>query len=183
MFLASTEAAQPVIAALGALMILLLCMLEYRFSKKRRAVVYWAKEPQLPDQRQEEGGLEGESQLMMQQLTAYCLSRPGAVKDFPFGPEPLVAKVGGKMFALIAGSSISLKCDPFIAANLREQHEAVTPGYHLNKKHWNSVHIDGSIPLDELKEMVDHSYYLVVGRLTKAQREQVALAAGSLRKK
>lgn len=121
---------------------------------------------------------------MYNHLITYCLSHKGAVKDYPFGPEPLVMKVGGKMFALISDAGdqdvvhISLKCDPVVAANLREQHECVQPGYHLNKKHWNTVIVDGSLPTDDLHAMIDHSYNLVLGSLTKAARESVLLRIG-----
>ncbi|WP_438448722.1 MmcQ/YjbR family DNA-binding protein [Gorillibacterium sp. sgz5001074] len=112
--------------------------------------------------------------MQQHRLTAYCLTKRGAADDYPFGPHPLVMKVGGKMFALIAGSGedlqISLKCDPFIAENLREQHDCVRPGYHLNKKHWNTVTVDGSMPEEELQAMIDHSYDLVVRSLPKAKR-------------
>ncbi|MBA9084900.1 putative DNA-binding protein (MmcQ/YjbR family) [Fontibacillus solani] len=121
---------------------------------------------------------------MYNKLIAYCLSHKRAVQDYPFGPDLLVMKVGGKMFALIsvpadqAAVRISLKCDPVIAANLREQHECVQPGYHLNKKHWNTVIADGSLPMDDLKAMIEHSYNLVLGSLTKATRESVLLRIG-----
>ncbi|MFC4100824.1 MmcQ/YjbR family DNA-binding protein [Paenibacillus xanthanilyticus] len=113
----------------------------------------------------------------MQAIIDYCKRKKAAVEDYPFGPEPLVMKVGGKMFALISDSSIALKCDPAIAENLREQHEAVKPGYHLNKKHWNTVLVDGSLDDDEIFAMIDHSYALVVSKLTKAERERVEQAA------
>lgn len=109
-------------------------------------------------------------------LIAYCFSKKGATEDYPFGPEPLVMKVGGKMFALISKSgekqisSISLKCDPVIAENLREQHSAVLPGYHLNKKHWNTVNIDGTLTFSDLHDMIDHSYDLVLNSLPKSLR-------------
>lgn len=121
---------------------------------------------------------------MYSKLITYCLSQKGAIQDYPFGPDPLVMKVGGKMFALItvpgdeAAVRISLKCDPVIAANMREQHECVQPGYHLNKKHWNTVIADGSLPMDDLKAMIDHSYNLVLSSLTKAVRESVLLRIG-----
>lgn len=109
---------------------------------------------------------------------AYCKGLKGAVEDYPFGPEPLVMKVGGKMFALLGVNdgiaNISLKCEPHMAELLRMQHEAVKPGYHLNKKHWNTVTLDGSIPDDEVREMIDHSYELVVRGLTRAQRAELA---------
>lgn len=118
---------------------------------------------------------------MHSKLTAYCLSKKGAVQDYPFGPDPLVMKVGGKMFALLTEDGdgrqvrISLKCDPVIAANLREQHPSVQPGYHLNKTHWNTVIADGSLPMADLASMIDHSYELVLGTLTKAARQAVLL--------
>ncbi|MBW7454900.1 MmcQ/YjbR family DNA-binding protein [Paenibacillus sepulcri] len=109
----------------------------------------------------------------MEMLTDYCLDKPGAVKEYPFGPGTMVVKVGGKIFAFLSGQAISLKCDPVIAENLREQHEAVTPGYHLNKKHWNSIRVDGSLTGEEIKSMIDHSYELVYKGLPKAAREQM----------
>ncbi|MGP0586995.1 MmcQ/YjbR family DNA-binding protein [Paenibacillus timonensis] len=121
---------------------------------------------------------------MYKKLVDYCLSKKGAVQEYPFGPETLVMKVGGKMFALLPvtsddeAASISLKCDPMIAANLREQHASVKPGYHLNKKHWNTVTVDGSLPLDDVRAMIDHSYDLVLGGLTKAAREAVLMRIG-----
>lgn len=115
---------------------------------------------------------------MYAQLTSYGLSKKGAVEDYPFGPEALVLKVGGKMFGLLSQTddgtaSISLKCDPVIAANLREQHACVKPGYHLNKTHWNTVVADGTLPMSDLQDMIDHSYDLVLGSLTKAAREAI----------
>lgn len=110
-------------------------------------------------------------------ITAYCLDKPGATEEYPFGSSPMVAKVGGKMFALISdngnGYHISLKCDPAIAANLREENPAVRPGYHLNKNHWNTVVMDGSLTEDEVRAMVDHSYDLVVRGLPKAKRQEL----------
>ncbi|MFC4810620.1 MmcQ/YjbR family DNA-binding protein [Paenibacillus sp. GCM10023250] len=109
----------------------------------------------------------------MQPIVDYCLSLKCAEKDYPFGPEPLVMKVGGKMFAIIADNVVSLKCDPVIAENLREQHAAVKPGYHLNKKHWNSITVDGSLPLDDVFAMIRHSYELVFKGLPKAERQRI----------
>jgi predicted DNA-binding protein (MmcQ/YjbR family) len=110
------------------------------------------------------------------ELRAYCLSKRAAIEDFPFGEEVAVFKVGGKVFALLPVSgpiSISLKCDPTLAVVLRETYAAVTPGYHLNKKHWNTVEVDGSIPEDEIEEMIDHSYEQVMKGLTKKEREKL----------
>ncbi len=107
-------------------------------------------------------------------LRAYLLSKPHAVEDHPFGPGTAVYKVAGKMFALMPDDgplSVSLKCDPYLATLLRENHPAVIPGYHLNKRHWNTVKLDGSIrdPLDddEVREMIDHSYDQVIKGLPK----------------
>ena len=103
-----------------------------------------------------------------------CLHMPGAIEDYPFGDEVAVFKVGGKMFAIVpvegVGGHVTLKCDPGWAIELREKHRAVTPGYHTNKRHWNTVELDGSIDADEVRDMVDHSYELVVSGLTRAQR-------------
>nr|WP_248293096.1 MmcQ/YjbR family DNA-binding protein [Paenibacillus polymyxa] len=107
------------------------------------------------------------------------MSQKEAVKDYPFGADPLVLKVGGKMFALLTEkdgiSHVSLKCDPVIAENLRQQNKAIKPGYHLNKKHWNTVEVDNSFPLEDLYSMIDHSYELVFKSLTKAQREAITM--------
>ena len=105
---------------------------------------------------------------------AHFLSKPGAVETTPFGPDVLVYKVGGKMFALTQQdefpASINLKCDPERAIVLREEQEAIIPGYHMNKRHWNTLTLDGSLPTKLVKELIDHSYALVVASLPKSQR-------------
>ncbi|MBO0842815.1 MAG: MmcQ/YjbR family DNA-binding protein [Nocardioides sp.] len=104
---------------------------------------------------------------------ARCLDRVGAEEGYPFGEEVAVFKVAGKMFALLLDAHpcrLTLKCDPHLAEALREQYVAVSPGYHTNKRHWNTVDLDGSVPDDELDEMIGHSYELVVNALPKAQR-------------
>lgn len=105
-------------------------------------------------------------------LKKYLLNKPEAVEDFPFGPEVAVYKVRDKMFALIGEengeSRINLKCDPVEATQLRMVFDAVLPGYHMNKKHWNTVVINGSIPDSEVKRMIDNSYTLVVKTLGKS---------------
>lgn len=107
-------------------------------------------------------------------LRTYLLSKPEAEEDFPFGPETAVFRVQGKLFALLGERngvvSVNLKCDPERAIGLRDLFAAVTPGYHMNKRHWNTVLDDSSIPVGELQRMVDHSYALVVRGLTKSQR-------------
>jgi predicted DNA-binding protein (MmcQ/YjbR family) len=108
-------------------------------------------------------------------LQTYLLAKKETTEERPFGPEALVYKVMGKMFALVAWEKdpldISLKCDPDEALFLRDIYPAVRPGYHLNKKHWNTVTLDGSVPEKELKRMIDDTYNLVVKGLTKAQRQ------------
>ena len=114
--------------------------------------------------------------MMQQTLIDYALSKPGAVPTQPFGPDVLVIKVMDKMFALTRrnGASFNLKCDPERALALREAYPAVTPGYHMNKRHWNTVALDGSLTLAELQQLIDHSYDLVVRSLKKADRERLA---------
>ena len=101
----------------------------------------------------------------------YLLNKPGASEDFPFGPSAMVFKVRSKMFALIAVEEtplrINLKCDPELARHLRAAYDAVQPGYHMNKKHWNTVTIDGSLPDEEILTMIDDSYDLVSKKLGK----------------
>lgn len=108
---------------------------------------------------------------------AECGEQPGSVEEYPFGDGVAVFKVAGKMFAMVtqgaAPGSVSLKCDPYRATALRDSYPAITAGYHLNKRHWNSVELDGSVPDDELSELIDHSYELVVAGLTKAQRAEL----------
>ncbi len=111
------------------------------------------------------------------QVLELCLSLWGAVEDYPFGEEVAVFKVGGKMFALVmlAGESgtVTLKCDPIWAVELREIHAAVRPGYHTNKRHWNTVDLDGTVDERELQAMIEHSYELIVSRLPRRERERL----------
>ncbi len=106
------------------------------------------------------------------QFRKYRLSKPRVTEGTPFGPDVLVFKVGGKMFALAAldemPTTVNLKCDPDWALDLRDRYEQVRPGYHMNKKHWNTVEIEGSVPDTELRKMIDHSYDLVVESLPKS---------------
>lgn len=112
--------------------------------------------------------------MLHEALVDYALGKPGAEATFPFGPGVLVVKVRGKMFALTSQRepypTFNLKCDPEQALILREAFPAVTPGYHMNKRHWNTISLDGSLSLEDLQRMVDHSYELVVRSLTKADR-------------
>lgn len=112
----------------------------------------------------------------------YLQNKPKAFEDYPFGPEVAVYKIKGKMFATLSRSKkelgpdrvglacINLKCDPDEALALRDIFSAVVPGYHMNKRHWNTVILDGSIPVGEIERMIDRSYGLVVKSLTKADR-------------
>lgn len=104
----------------------------------------------------------------------HFLSKPGAEETTPFGPDVLVYKVGGKMFALTSPDEfparINLKCDPDRAAMLRDEYDSIIPGYHMNKRHWNTLVLDGSLPTKLVRELIDHSYQLVVASLPKAQR-------------
>jgi predicted DNA-binding protein (MmcQ/YjbR family) len=107
-------------------------------------------------------------------LRAHCFLFAGTEETFPFGPETSVFKVAGKMFALSRLADeplrVSLKCEPELAEHLREAHAAVLPGYHLNKRHWNTVVIDGSLPDRLVRDMIEDSYDLVVSKLPSAQR-------------
>jgi predicted DNA-binding protein (MmcQ/YjbR family) len=110
-------------------------------------------------------------------LRTILMQKPAATEEVPFGPDVLVFKVKGKMFALVPwedpAPSISLKCDPDEALFQRDMYTAVNPGYHLNKRHWNTVTLDGSVPEAELKRMIDDSYRLVVKGMKKADREEL----------
>lgn len=103
-----------------------------------------------------------------------CTGLAGAVEDYPFGDDVAVFKVGGRMFALVmldgSPGTVNLKCDPDLALELRARYEAVRPGYHQNKRHWNTVELDGSVEDEELRAMIDHSYELVVAGLPRAVR-------------
>ena len=116
--------------------------------------------------------------MNLAQLREYCLSKPRATEGAPFGPDVLVFKVGGKMFALAAldkvPTTVNLKCDPDLALELRDRYQQVTPGYHMNKKHWNTVEIEGGIPGLELRKMIDHSYDLVTRGLPKPRAKVAA---------
>jgi predicted DNA-binding protein (MmcQ/YjbR family) len=110
-------------------------------------------------------------------LLGLCSDQAGSVEDYPFGDDVAVFKVGGKMFALVPldgePASVSLKCDPDWALSLRERYPAVRPGYHLNKRHWNTVELDGTVEDAELHEMIEHSYELVVRSLPRHQRDRL----------
>jgi predicted DNA-binding protein (MmcQ/YjbR family) len=112
----------------------------------------------------------------------YLLSRPEAWEDFPFGPDVAVMKVKGKMFATLGRTGkegrMNLKCDPEEALMLRDVFDAVLPGYHMNKKHWNTIVLDGSIIVGEIERMIDRSYGLVVKSLPRVERQALILQYG-----
>ncbi len=115
----------------------------------------------------------------------YCLAKPAATEGTPFGDDVLVFKVSGKMFALLAPDEVpptaNLKCDPDRALELRDRYEQVRPGYHMNKRHWNTVEIANGIPERELNAMIDHSYELVVASLPRRERQRIGAASETSR--
>ncbi len=112
--------------------------------------------------------------LNVEDFRLYCLSKTGTSEKMPFGGDVLVFKVMEKMFALTSLESeefrVNLKCDPDWSVELREEHPEIIPGYHMNKKHWNTVSFEGDLSQKMLQELVDHSYDLVVAKLTKKQK-------------
>jgi predicted DNA-binding protein (MmcQ/YjbR family) len=117
------------------------------------------------------------------ELRDCCLAHTGAVEEFPFGPETSVFKVRGKMFALSALDrtplSVSLKCEPELAEQLRNSYPAVRPGYHLNKRHWNTVTVDGDLADQLVRDLIEDSYDLVVSALPRRVREELGWSAGA----
>jgi len=115
--------------------------------------------------------------MNIESLREYCLTKPAAMEGTPFGPEHIVFKVEGKIFALASlddvPAAVNLKCDPDLALELRDRYEQVRPGYHMNKRHWNTVELDGVISEVEIKKMIDHSYDLVAQGLPKARRKRL----------
>lgn len=112
--------------------------------------------------------------MNIEELREYCLLKKAVTESFPFDETTLVFKVMNKMFALTSLEGelmVALKCDPELAISLREQYLAVKPAWHFNKKHWNGVQIDGSIDASLIKEWIDHSYDLIVSKLTKKDKE------------
>lgn len=114
------------------------------------------------------------SNMDSKNLFTYCLTKRGAFEDYPFGPEVIVIKVAKKMFALLSNKdgvvNLSLKCKPEFAEVLRGEYKSIIPGYHLNKRHWNTLLLDGSIPETEVRSLIDHSYDLVAKSLTREER-------------
>ena len=115
--------------------------------------------------------------MLLADFCAHCLSLPGVEETTPFGPDVIVYKVAGKMFALATPDEVphqvNLKCDPERALELRDRYEDVMPGYHMNKKHWNTVNLGWRLPNALLRELIQHSYDLVVASLPKKTREKL----------
>ena len=115
--------------------------------------------------------------LTLEALKAYCLSKPGSNAGYPFDQVTLVIKVLDRMFALISEDEnplrINLKCDPDDALALRTEYPAITPGYHMNKRLWNSLIMDGSLPKSLVHELIDHSYDLVVGKMSQSKQRKL----------
>lgn len=115
--------------------------------------------------------------MNIEEIRDYCLAKPGTSEDFPFDETTLVFRVMNKMFALtgLEGDPpyVNLKCDPERAIELREQYEAIRPGWHMNKAQWNSVYYTGGIPRNLVLELIDHSYELVVQGLKKKDRDML----------
>ncbi|MBX2844662.1 MAG: MmcQ/YjbR family DNA-binding protein [Saprospiraceae bacterium] len=117
--------------------------------------------------------------MNVEEVRAYCLLKPHTTEGFPFDEQTLVFKVAGKMFALTGleweQCHVNLKCDPERSLELREQYPEIVPGYHMSKKHWNTVAFEAGLSEDFLKELIDHSYELVVGSFSKKKREELGL--------
>jgi predicted DNA-binding protein (MmcQ/YjbR family) len=114
--------------------------------------------------------------MNIEELREYCISKPGVTEEFPFDEVTLVFKVMGKMFALtnLEGDwNLALKCDPQRAIELREEHPAIQPGYHMSKVHWNTVIMDGSLSQKLILELIDHSYQLVVDKLPLKLKQEL----------
>lgn len=112
--------------------------------------------------------------MNVEEIREYCLLKKGTTESFPFDETTLVIKVMDKMFILISldtDLSINVKCDPEKAIALREEHTAVLPGYHMNKKHWNTVMVNGTVPRQNIEQWIDDSYDLVVKSLTKKKQQ------------
>ena len=115
--------------------------------------------------------------MNIEQIREYCLKKKGVTEELPFDEETLVFKVAGKIFLLASLESIplqiNLKCDPEKAIELREEYESVQPGYHMNKKHWNTIIIDGSVSISKIFEWINDSYNLVAAGLKKSELKKL----------
>jgi predicted DNA-binding protein (MmcQ/YjbR family) len=111
-----------------------------------------------------------------EQIREYCLAKKAVTEEFPFDEVTLVFKVMGRIFALLSldgDLSLNLKCEPSYALELREKYPAIQPGYHMNKKHWNTLYIDGSMSWGHIRQLIDHSYDMVVAGMSKRLREDL----------
>ncbi len=117
--------------------------------------------------------------MNIEEFREFCIRKPYVTEEFPFGPDILVFKVAGKMFALTGLDSpvftVNLKCDPYYSEQLREKYSEVQPGYHMSKKHWNTVDFEGSLSEEFLIELIEISYKLVVESLTKTKRKELGI--------
>jgi predicted DNA-binding protein (MmcQ/YjbR family) len=115
--------------------------------------------------------------MNLPQILEHCRNKRGVSEDFPFDESTLTIRVGSRIFLLTDIHSdplrINLKCDPLIAMDLRDEFNAITPGYHMNKVHWNTVALDGTVPDERARWMIDHSYDLVFKKLKKAERDRI----------
>jgi len=114
--------------------------------------------------------------MNVEEVRSVCIARKGVSEGFPFDDTTLVVKVGGKIFALINldnNPSVNLKCDPERSIDLRERYDAIIPGYHMNKSHWNTLILDGSLPDRLIAELINHSYDLVLASLPKKTQDEV----------
>ena len=114
--------------------------------------------------------------MNVEQVRQICIEKKGVTEGFPFDDVTLVLKVGGKIFALLSldrNPAVNLKCDPERATDLRERYEAIIPGYHMNKHHWNTVLLEGNLPDSLVAELIEHSYELVYSSLPKKTQEEV----------
>ncbi|MFO7868309.1 MAG: MmcQ/YjbR family DNA-binding protein [Bacteroidales bacterium] len=113
----------------------------------------------------------------IEDIREYCLSKQGVHESLPFNDTALVFKVGDKLFALLDLSDknrgITLKCDPDLVIELREQHPEITPAFHFNKKHWNTIYLSGNMHYAEICKLIDHSYELAFGKLTKKMQREI----------
>jgi len=120
-------------------------------------------------------------------LREYCLSKPDVEESFPFGPDVMVFKIGGKIFLLCSldseDFSFNVKCDPELAIELRERYDCVQPGYHMNKKHWNTIVVDGAVSTKQLKEWIDHSYEIVSNSAAKKRPKAIKKSVVKKKKK
>ena len=115
--------------------------------------------------------------MNVEEVRQICVAKKGVTEGFPFDDTTLVLKVGGKVFALLSlerNPWLNLKCDPERAVDLRERYEDITPGYHMNKKHWNSVRLEGSLPVSLVAELIEHSYQLVYQSLPGKSKAELA---------